>query len=137
LAAARSAIGSWLPAGRFVAGPRELFDGVRGILLVFVLPSVLLLLVGQIQTRTPSFRMLVAGEPRDDRVFHEVVELLQELSTVEVTIREATEVDPLEVLRDEGYDLLLNVEGESPDLWRIYTAETQRGRLASARRLVA
>lgn len=114
----------------------ELLDGARGILLVFVLPSVLLLLVGQIQTQTPPFRMLVAGEPSDEPVFDELVGLLQELSTVEVTTRKETTVDPLASLRDEGFDLILNVEGESPDSWRIYTAETHRGRLASVRRLV-
>ena len=46
----------------------ELLDGARGILLVFVLPSVLLLLVGQIQTQTPPLHMLVAGEPSATRV---------------------------------------------------------------------
>lgn len=114
----------------------ELLDGARGMLLVFVLPSVLLLLVGQIQTRTPPFRMLVAGEPGDDRVFDRLVLLLGELSTVEVTTRQQTEIDPLTALRDGGFDLALNVEGESPDDWRIYTAETHRGRLAAVRRLV-
>ena len=113
----------------------ELLDGARGILLVFVVPAILLLLVGQIQTQSPPIRLLVAGQPQDTRILDDVVELLRELTAVDLSIRDEPETDPLETLRRGGFDLVLNFEGEAAEGWRCYTAQTDRGQLASIRRL--
>ena len=117
----------------------ELLDGYRGIVLAFVLPSLLLLLVGQLQTSSPPFRMLVAGHPSEDHLdtYDELLDLLGEVSVFEFSTREETVLDPLQVMRHEGFDLVLNIEGDGTDDWPVYAAETHRGRMASLKRLVA
>jgi ABC-type multidrug transport system permease subunit len=115
----------------------ELLDGFRGIVLVFVLPSLLILLVGQLQTRTDPLELLVAGRSTEGPAFDRFMDLLNEISLLRITTRPEPVVDPLRVLQDERLDLVLNIEGESRDQWRFYTAETHRVRLVSLRQLVA
>ena len=92
----------------------ELLQSVRGILLVVVLPSLLLVLVGEIHARSLPFRVLVAGEPqRNEAEFDRFVSLLGEVSIVEMTARGEPEIDPLVALNAGDFDLLVNLERQS------------------------
>lgn len=116
----------------------ELLDSTRGIVLLLVLPVLLLVLVGQLQFESPPLRMLVAGESESDaKLAAEMLDLLGEFSLLELTTRPEPEIDPLEAMRTEGFQLLLNLETDSPEGWRLYTAEADRLRLVSLQRLAS
>lgn len=116
----------------------ELLGDVRGVLFVFVLPSLILLLVGQLQTRNTPLQIQVAGtvDEADRFVYDELMGLLEEISSLEVSSRDVPALDPLAELRSTDLDLLLNLEGSSPNRWLFYTPETDRARLTRVRRIV-
>jgi len=117
----------------------ELLDGVRGILLVLVLPAVLLLLVGQLRVQSQPLQMLVAGEATgaEEKEFEAFLQLLEEIAGLEIELRDSPVVDPLETTRHGGFDLLLNIEGDTSRDWVFYTAETNRLRFVSLEQFVA
>lgn len=114
----------------------ELTLGWRGPLLVFVLPVAVVLLVGQLQTRTPVLRTLVVGDAKQEdlqqwRERTLLVRLLVEAAAFDVATRETTVADPLAELRAGDYDLLIAAEDDAAGEWRIFTAETDPRRLAA------
>ena len=117
----------------------QLVVGFNGILLVFVLPTLLLGLVGQLSVQAPPFEVSVLGTP--DRAYREVydefVALLRDISTVEVDTRPEQTLDPLGELRAGEIDLLINLEAETPREWVMYTAEDSRRNLESVKQLAA
>jgi len=117
----------------------ELLDARWGVLLVFILPSLILLLVGGLRIHHDSLRMLVAGRDRvaGSARFEKIVDLLHEVADLDVSERRAFASDPLETIRAGDYDLLLNAEGEDPQSWLLYTAETNRARYARLQATVA
>jgi ABC-type multidrug transport system permease subunit len=119
----------------------ELLASPRTIFLAVVLPSVLLLLMGQLRVNPPSFRMLVAGRPdkTDSRAradFDKVLRLLGEVSRLEVETEPVPAVDPLTVMNRRGFDLVLNVGDLDTKRWAMYTAETEPARLRPLQDLV-
>ena len=86
--------------------------------------------MGQLRVRGEPLRVLVAGREAvaEDARFDRVVDLLHEISGLRVDEQNAVAPDPLDTIREGGYDLLLNVEGESATSWLLYTAETSRAR---------
>lgn len=128
----------------------ELLESWRGIALVLVLPLVLLFLVGQLQSQTLKLRLLVVSEqlatedttlpdePRTRAVFS----LLEEIAALEIMRVSQPVVDPLQAMRAGRYDLLLDMTCSrgnncpSHEGWSLYTAETDRWRLAVLEKLV-
>jgi ABC-type multidrug transport system permease subunit len=118
----------------------ELLEGIRGIALVFVLPSLLLLLVGQLYSQFRPFRLLVAGtafahEEEAQQQFDQTLRLLREISALEVHTQEQAVRDPLRAMNRGGFDLLLNVGDVGTDYWGLYTAATNPSRLVSIQEL--
>ena len=117
----------------------HLLEGFHGIVLVFLLPPLVLGLVGQLGVRAPSLEVLVAGSPRSDdqAVYDEFVALLGDISTVNVHTTDDLAQDPLPELKARGLDLVINLEGDDPGEWVMYTGAESRPRLSSVRRFVA
>jgi ABC-type multidrug transport system permease subunit len=117
----------------------QLVMGFYGILLVFILPSLMLGLVGQLSVQGPPFEVSVYGapDPDDPEVYDKFVALLEDISTVELDTRPEATLDPLNELRDGGLDLLINLEGEESREWVMYTAADSRRTLASVQQLAA
>lgn len=117
----------------------QLLEGFTGIVLVFILPPLLLGLVGQLSVVAPPFKVLVAGSPSDDdrEVYEELVALLGDISSVEAGTAANEAVDPLADLHTLGLDLIINLEGDAPEEWIMYTAAESRSRLASIRQFAA
>jgi ABC-type multidrug transport system permease subunit len=118
-----------------------LLHSVRGVLLAIVLPAVILVLVGQLRVRPPSYRILVAGTATAVGPAHDDVEavlgLLREMSRFEIVEDSAPAADPFEVLRDRQLDAVLNVGDLGSEGWSFYTAETRAVRLAGLEDLAA
>lgn len=128
----------------------ELFHGMRGVALVLVLPPLLMLLVGQLRTQPQTFRVLVVGAPTealagrgdDAQRAAGVILLLREVSLLDLTTRSSRIQDPLAVMREQRFDLLLDLgcgpSGCPPATrWRLYTAETDTARFAVLKGLVS
>ena len=117
----------------------QLLEGLPGIVLVFILPPLLLGLVGQISVVAAPFQVLVAGSPGDDdrEVYEELVALLGDISSVEASTATNEAVDPLADLHTLGLDLIINLEGDEQEEWIMYTAAESRPRLASIRQFAA
>lgn len=118
-----------------------LLHSVRGVLLAIVLPAVILVLVGQLRVRPPSYRILVAGTATAVGPAHDDVEavlgLLREMSRFEILEDSAPVADPFRVLRDRQLDAVLNVGDLGTEGWGFYTAETRAVRLAGLEDLAA
>jgi len=117
----------------------QLLDGFHGLVLVFILPTLLLGLVGQLSVQAPPFQIRISGTPAGDEreVYDELIALLGDISTVEFHTREQLALDPLSELKDGGLDLLINLEGDRPREWVLYTAANSRPTLASVRQLAS
>jgi len=115
----------------------QLLEGFHGLVLVFILPTLLLGLVGQLSMQAPPFQIRIAGPPTEDEqlVYDKFVALLGDISTVEYHTREEIALNPLSELRDEGLDLLINLERERSKDWVLYTAADSRPSLTSVRQL--
>ena len=123
----------------FVQDLFQLLESFSGIVLVFIVPPLLLGIVGQLSVVAPPFQVLVAGSPTeaDREVYDELVALLGDLSTVRVGTSANESVDPLAELDSLRLDLLVNLEGDEPAEWIMYTAASTRSRLASVRQFAA
>lgn len=115
----------------------ELMQGWRGSALVFLVPPIALMLVGQLRTETDPVRLLVAVNQdslsqRQSRQLEELVRTLQEIASLQVTVRQQVLRDPLETLETEDFDLLLEVDDPT---WLLYTAETDTNQLPSLEQL--
>ena len=106
----------------------QLLEGLRGILLVLVLPPLLLVLVGQLHVTSLPFSVLVAGTPieREQGVFREFLALLRDVSILEVSTDDEPALDPLAAINAGDLDLLINLEGRRPEEWVMYTAAVGR-----------
>jgi hypothetical protein len=118
----------------------EVLNGFRGIVLVFALPALLLLLVGQLGARPLSFRLLVVGHPPEtdqeaQKKFDGILRVLREISKLEVMTQAEVAPDPLTTINQGRFDLLLNLEGREPELWSLYTTETDPFRLISLQQI--
>lgn len=116
----------------------ELFWSWRGISLL-ALPLVLLVLVGQLRTELPPVRVLAGGvgpcasAPQQQSPECNLVTLVRELANVDLTTQPEPERAPLERLRRDGYDVVMNSSAagdEEQPRWSLYVAETEPGRLA-------
>lgn len=110
-----------------------LLQGIRGLLLVLVLPPLMLLLVGDFSTGMPSIRLLVAGvsskQLATEEGLREAIQRLNEISGLEVEKQEDVALDPLSRLQAGGFDLLLNLEDPTSHKPVLYTAVTDPSRL--------
>ena len=113
--------------------------GFRSAVLALGLPVLLVLLVGQLQVRDAPVRVLIAGQPEadSDRTFQALRDVLGQAGMLKVTEQEAPAPDPLAALRTGGFDLLLNVEGNTSDQWLVYTAVLEKNRLALVQQVAA
>ena len=113
--------------------------GFRSAALALGLPVLLVLLVGQLQVRNAPVRMLIAGRPQvhDDRTFRTLTDLLGQAGMLKVTRQETPAPDPLSALRSGGFEVLLNVEGDTSDDWLVYTAVLEKNRLALVQQIAA
>ena len=117
----------------FFADLAAIMASYQAIALVLLLPSVLLVLVGQLRTRTEIYSLHVAGTVPDDSAtaadrLEESVRLWQQVSSLNVTREPEAADNPLQTIRERGLDLLLNVGDAGSRCWRIYTAETKPSR---------
>jgi ABC-type transport system involved in multi-copper enzyme maturation permease subunit len=99
----------------------ELCCGMRTLILVLVLPPLLLLIVGRLQTTAPQFRLLLAGVPDCSQpvmateVSCRFSLLLRQLSGVKVAIAHEHEASPLAALRNQGFDTVVDFQhGKTP-----------------------
>lgn len=118
----------------------QLLEGFQGILLVFVLPTVMLAIVGQLSELPPPYEVAVYGTPSgslSQDVYDELLGVLGDVSSVELETQPDLALDPMGELRATSLDLLINLEGETPREWVMYTAEASRPRLASIRQFAA
>jgi len=117
----------------------QLLEGFHGILLVFVLPTVLLALVGQLSMLPPPVEVLVAGTPTAEYrgAYDELIALLGDISTVNSDSQAGVALNPLDELQGRRLDLLINLEGEKPSDWVMYTAADSRLALASVKQFAA
>jgi ABC-type multidrug transport system permease subunit len=112
----------------------EFLDGIRGVLLVLVLPTLALVFVGQLNVTATPVRLVVvtAGEKGDKAVAEKLA--LDETGPFEITRRHApTVLDPFRVLVETRADLLLDATAEEPSNWDVFTASTEPGRLLTMR----
>jgi ABC-type multidrug transport system permease subunit len=112
----------------------ETLSTLRGIILVFVLPAIILLFVGRLRVGSPELRMVVAGRPAaaDSAVLNRLLALLDEVSHLQVSRRSRSTLDPLATLGHGRYDLLLDLGDARAGGWRLYTAETEERRIRLA-----
>lgn len=117
----------------------ELATNFKGILLIFVLPSLLLIVVGHLNTRVMPIKILIAGTPSQAWTdnYNGFIALVREIAGLEVTEAGEIAADPLGVMESEGYDLLLNMEGSEPDEWLFYTAATNFHRIIAVETIAA
>jgi ABC-type multidrug transport system permease subunit len=126
----------------FVKDLLELLASARAILLVVILPTLVMVLVGQLRIQPPTFRMLVAGtpattdSPRSTPLLNDVIRLLNEIARLDVVTQRDAALDPLAALTTGGFDLLLNIGDAGTDRWTLYTAETEPARLRPLQDLV-
>jgi hypothetical protein len=86
---------------------RVFLESWRAMALALVLPSVLVLLIGQIRTTPTTFQVLLASASSDDEpTAAAVAALLGESSSFDVTTATGPVSDPLEVLQERNVDLL-------------------------------
>jgi ABC-type multidrug transport system permease subunit len=115
----------------------QLLEGFYGLILVFLLPTLLLGVVGQLSVQAPPYQIRVSGTPAGEErvVYDKFVALLGDISTVEFHARDQLALDPLNELREDELDLLINLEGKGSRGWVLYTAADSRPKLASVRQL--
>jgi len=113
----------------------EFLDGVRGVLLVLVLPPLALVVVGQLNVTAAPLRLLVVTA--DDKGDATVTAKLDETAPFEITRRQAPVVlDPLRLLVESRADLLLDATAPKSSEWNVYTASTDPARFVTLRQLV-
>ena len=110
----------------------DLFGRWNGVVLAVALPALLVVLVGQLRVKAPAFRILVAGEAEawtDASDGSSLLDLLHEMPELEVVEAAVPARAPLAVMEEEGFDAILNLDGDGGEEWALYTAETRRDRL--------
>jgi hypothetical protein len=126
--------------GAFRVLAKEIFELLRtgrGATFAFVVPVVIVLMVGQLQTREPMIEVLLAGAPicRDDERGESFLcrarEAAQEFSGTRLHFRTEIEPDPLGRLRAGGVDLVINLCQGPLGLWSLYSASADANRLQS------
>ena len=113
----------------------EFLDGIRGIVLVLVLPPLALLFVGQLNVTAAPVRLLVVTA--DAGTAARLAQRgLDEASPFVLARRELPAMqDPLALLAESGVDLLLDATAAESDRWELYTRATDPARLAVLRQL--
>jgi len=113
--------------------------GIRGVILILVMPTILLLIMGQLRTNADTFRVLMAGQPsrHEQEEYDELTRLLEEISAVELVVEKSPLLDPSGAFRERGFDLLINVRDAGSDRWIVFLAETEPYRLATLRQVAA
>lgn len=118
----------------------ELLLDPRALGALLILPSLILMLVGQLRVHPVHFDLLIAGanadecgNPAGSREAHadtdarEAFLILEELSNIDVSFELCPEALPLARMQADGFDMVLNYGGE--DATTIYIAETDPRRL--------
>lgn len=105
-------------------------------LVLFLLAPVALLPLVEGARQIEPARILVAGAGEDTIATDRLMVVMRESSEMEVEATATPVVDPLDRLRRDRLDLLLNFEGDPPTL-SIYTTETDWRRIADLQRLAA
>jgi ABC-type multidrug transport system permease subunit len=109
-----------------------LLADAKSAAFILVVPIVFIALVGQLRTQPYSFRLLLAGYPEEH---WESFRLLQQLTSVRLTLQKNTLADPLTEMRAGHYDLVTNIEDFGCARWRFYAGETDPVRLRLVRLL--
>lgn len=118
----------------------ELLLDARALAALIVLPSLVLLLVGQLRAHPERFELLVANANAAecsvdtaarsvdaDAEARRIFRVLEELSFVHVAYELCEEATPLARMREDGIDIVINYE--SVESAAIYVAETDPRRL--------
>jgi ABC-type multidrug transport system permease subunit len=135
----------------FVKELAELLHRPRGFAFAMLCPLLLVMLVGVLHTQAVPFRMLLVGLPPSDETgcrvnkpdaVRRTLVLLCAAAPLEVHKGAEVVLDPLEVMRHNGYDLVLDLHCKDTDCppmekWSIYTAATDPARLVALKGLIA
>ena len=114
----------------------ELLRSWSVLTLVLILPSVMLLFVGQLEVRSNPVNMLIAGVPEGDvrgseHILGGIIRLMQELSAVEVELAVELVDDPRTFLLNSDHDVVLQViDPDDPHNWFLHSATTNPHRFA-------
>ena len=111
----------------------ELTLNWRALALNLLLPPLLVLLVGMLRTQPTAFRLIVAGVPQQLR---QRIGVLEDLSSIQVTVRDQPVADPLAEIRRNKLDLVANFNDAKGPGWTLYTAETDAFRLRALRAVI-
>lgn len=118
----------------------EMLLDPRALGALLILPSLILLLVGQLRVHPENFDLLIAGanmnecgkpagtrEVVADDETREAFLILEELSNIDVSFEPCPEPLPLSRIQTDGFDMVLDYDGENGTT--IYIAETDPRRL--------
>jgi len=112
----------------------EFLDGIRGALLVLVLPPLALVFVGQLNVTAAPVRLLVVTA--DQKGEDTVAAKLDETAPFEISRRQLPAVlDPLRLLVEARADLLLDATDPEPEEWQLYTGSTDPAHFVTLRQL--
>jgi hypothetical protein len=98
--------------------------------------------VGQLELRSYPLKMLVAGaeykaSSEPETPFEATMLALEKISTIATTYRLDTVTDPLKLMLQEQFDVVLQIHDQNdPRTWELLTAETNPHKLPATRRLV-
>ena len=103
----------------------------RGLMLALIAPAVIVLLVGQLNIRPPTLRVLIAGDAEDIKAksMQDLQRLLRQLPNIRMEVKSPRPIDPLEAAQRGNYDLVIIPDELSSGQLRAYSGDTEPRRV--------
>lgn len=119
----------------------ELALNPRALFITLLVPALILLLVGRLEIRAPTVRVLVSGmgdcsatEAADESALT-TYRYLQQLSWVELACQKEVETEPLRRLEEGDFGILLSMNDGMEGRWVVYHADANPDRMRWGLRL--